>query len=133
MQYYQNLFSKPRFFINEIKTRLGLIVRKKISDEKKKMLLEEVTKAEIKSALFSMKEGTAPRQDGFTVKFYKKNSKIVKLDLVLTIKSCFYSNNVSSSFSSTILTLVPKAVASIEIKECRPIACYNIAYKCYSN
>lgn len=106
------------------------IITKKLSEEDKLHLQRPVEADEIQKAMFSMKRGTAPGPDGFTVDFFIHNWSIVGKDMVKAISYCFENDYMYKPLNSTIITLVPKVPTPKTMKEFRPIACCNIVYKC---
>lgn len=131
INFYKHLFSEPGMFSEDMKHQIERIISRRLSATHQANLQREISNEEIKHALFSMREDTAPGLDGFAVDFYKADWAHVEQDFINAIKRCFYAY-LPSSLNSNSLTLIPKVPNAIGIKEFRSIACYNVVYKCYS-
>ena len=93
-------------------------------------LEKEITEEEISETLFSMKSNKAPGPDGFSAEFFKAAWHIVGKEVVTAIKGFFTSGLLLKGVNATILTLVPKKINPSAMGDFRPIACYNVIYKC---
>jgi hypothetical protein len=55
---------------------------------------------------------------------------MVGSDVVATIKGFFVSGLLLKEVNAIILTLVPKKINPSSMGDFRPVACYNVIYKC---
>nr|GEX03552.1 hypothetical protein [Tanacetum cinerariifolium] len=95
-------------------------------------MIREVTREEIKYAMYSIDDNKAPGPDGYTVKFFKKAWNIVGNDVCRAVEEFFLSGKLLGELNATLITLVPKASTPTRVTDFRPIACCNVAYKCIS-
>jgi hypothetical protein len=105
------------------------------------LLDKEVTEDEIRETLFHVKANKAPGLNGFSADFFKATWPIVGKDVVAAIQGfflyfifififIFISSLLLKEVNATILTLVSKKINPSTIGDFRPIACYNVIYKC---
>ena len=65
--------------------RLSKIIKNRLTKKQGAKLIQKITDLEIQQALFSMKEGTSPEPDAFTVDFFNKNWWILGAGLINSI------------------------------------------------
>nr|GEX15550.1 RNA-directed DNA polymerase, eukaryota, reverse transcriptase zinc-binding domain protein [Tanacetum cinerariifolium] len=109
--------------------------------------VREVTREEIKDAMYSIDDNKAPGPNGYNAKFFKKAWNIVGNDVCRAVEEFFLSvgNDVCRAveefflsgkllgeLNATLITLVPKVSTPIKVTNFRPISCCNVAYKCIS-
>jgi hypothetical protein len=117
-------------FYGENVVRLRHLIPHVVSAEKAVMLEKAVSTEEIKTTFFGMKVNKSPGLDGYTAEFFKSSWDVVGADVVAAIQSFFDIGMLLNEMNATILTLVPnKSNASI-MGDFRPIAYYNVVYKC---
>ena len=92
----------------------------------------EVTREEIKEALFKMPGSKAPGPDGYTSEFFKEAWEVIGEDVVVAIQSFFLKGFLPKGVNSTILALIPKKEEAKMMKDYRPISCCNVLYKVIS-
>ena len=88
-------------------------------------LSKQVTAAEIKRAMFSIKRDKAPGPDEYTSHFFRTAWSIVGAILFF-----FHTSRLLLAFNATSVTLVPKCQNPSCIKDFRPISCCSIIYRC---
>ncbi|GJY33032.1 RNA-directed DNA polymerase, eukaryota, reverse transcriptase zinc-binding domain protein [Tanacetum coccineum] len=93
---------------------------------------EKVSKKEVKEALFDIEDEKAPGPDGFTSKFFKETWDTVREDVCLAIQQFFDTRKLLGEVNATLISLVPKIKTPNKVSDYRPIACYNVIYKCIS-
>ncbi|CAN0875672.1 LINE-1 reverse transcriptase homolog [Linum grandiflorum] len=90
------------------------------------------TRAELKSALFSIKPGKAPGPDGLTSVFYKSSWEVVGEDVLAVMDSFFVSSVLPPTLNSTIIAMIPKKCNATHMHDYQPISCCNTIYKSIS-
>nr|GEU61973.1 RNA-directed DNA polymerase, eukaryota, reverse transcriptase zinc-binding domain protein [Tanacetum cinerariifolium] len=65
----------------------------KISNDDAKNMIKEVTKDEIKEAMFDIGENKAPGPDGFTLTFFKKSWNVIRKDIFLALFKSYNCKN----------------------------------------
>ncbi|GJR47914.1 RNA-directed DNA polymerase, eukaryota, reverse transcriptase zinc-binding domain protein [Tanacetum coccineum] len=105
---------------------------KKVDAESALHMVKEVSRDEIKIALFDIKDDKAPGPDGFTSKFFKASWDIMGDDLCAVVQEFFKSGKMLGELNTTLISLVPKCILPSKVTDYRPIACCNMVYKCVS-
>ena len=93
-------------------------------------LMRVVTEEEIKQALFSIPVDKSLGRDGFGTAFYKASWEIIGNDVTLAVKDFFTNGKLLKDMNNTLITLVPKIKCPSNVADYKPIACYNVIYKC---
>ncbi|CAN1132905.1 LINE-1 retrotransposable element ORF2 protein [Linum perenne] len=94
------------------------------------ILIEPVTAAEIRSALFSLGADRSPGPDGFTVHFYRNSWDLIGQEVTEAIQSFYDRCELPFQVNATSITLIPKVLNADNFKNFRPISCCNVLYKC---
>ena len=96
-------------------------------------LLKPFSIEEVKKTVFSMKENTAPRPDGFSVSFYKQCWEVIKDDLMLMVNDFYMGHLDISRLNYGVITLVPKVKEANNVKQFRPICLLMLASRFLPN
>ncbi|CAN1147980.1 Transposon TX1 uncharacterized 149 kDa protein [Linum perenne] len=128
VDYYKNLLGVSTYMPDNFKT----LVSKRVTAAQVDMLDADVTRREMKDALFSMASDKAPGPDGYSASFYKNCWETVGEDVLNAMEDFFRSGALHPSVNSTIITLIPKKSNAESIKDYRPISCCNTIYKALS-
>ena len=81
-------------------------------------------------SFFSLGSDIAPGSDRFTALFFKEAWSMVN-DIVVGLLTLFCrSRKLLREINSNIITLVPKIPNPSNMSDFRPIACWNVIYKC---
>jgi hypothetical protein len=102
----------------------------KLPSTQQHVLAQDVTKEEIKHAMFSLKNNKAPGPDGFNAGFFKRIWHIVGEDVINAVSSFFYTRRMLKEMNATSISLVPKVAKPTSLTDFRPISCCNTVYKC---
>ncbi|GJR75423.1 RNA-directed DNA polymerase, eukaryota, reverse transcriptase zinc-binding domain protein [Tanacetum coccineum] len=103
-----------------------------VSNDAANNMIKKVSKEEIKAAIFDIDENKAPRLDGFSLKFFKKAWSIVGDDVCFIVLEFFHNRKFLGEVNATSISLVPKPETPSKVYDFRPIAYYNVIYKCIS-
>ncbi|CAL1369991.1 unnamed protein product [Linum trigynum] len=76
-----------------------------------------------------MGQRKAPRPDGFSVLFYRKNWRIVGDDVVNLVLGILERGEMVSDLTPTLMELIPKIKSPVSPKDFRPISLCNVLYK----
>ncbi|GKF38833.1 protein LAZ1, partial [Tanacetum coccineum] len=95
-------------------------------------MVRPVTNEEIKAAMFDIRDGKAPRPDGYTFVFFKKGWSIVGPDICNAVRDFFFDGQILKEINHTFLALIPKVSTPLKVNDYRPISCCNVIYKCIS-
>ncbi|KAJ0479496.1 putative RNA-directed DNA polymerase [Helianthus annuus] len=95
-------------------------------------MVRQVTREEVKNAIFSIGENKAPGPDGYTLAFFKNSWGIVGDEVTKSIVEFFDNGKLLQQINHTIIALVPKVPTPNSVVDYRPISCCNVIYKCIS-
>ena len=83
----------------------------------------------MKTALFSMHPDKAPGPDGMSHFFFQRYWNICKNDIVMAVQSFLFGGHLLKALNETIVTLIPKVEAPINLSQYRPISLCNVIYR----
>ncbi|XP_058189338.1 uncharacterized protein LOC131306924 [Rhododendron vialii] len=132
LQFYKGLLGTRFMHKQDAKACLQQVIKKKVPISLHEELIKSVTVEEIQNALRSIKGDKAPSPDGYCSSFFQQNWEIVGQDLVDAVLLFFEKEFLLREWNSIALTLVPKTPSPSSVKDYRPIACCNLAYKVIS-
>lgn len=87
---------------------------------------------EVHNIITNMNHDSSPGPDGFSVPFYSHFWSLIKYDLMQSIYAFFQGHQFPSSWSATIITLIPKSPNATSISNMRPISLCNVSHKIIS-
>ncbi|GKA63786.1 RNA-directed DNA polymerase, eukaryota, reverse transcriptase zinc-binding domain protein [Tanacetum coccineum] len=102
---FQGFLGKKDVVTNMATDRI--VFPNKLSSEEVDKMCRDVSVVEGKNAMFDIEDSKAPGPDGYTARFYNE-------------------------VSATTISHVPKVQNPDRVSEFRPIACFNVIYKCIS-
>ncbi|GJW02004.1 putative RNA-directed DNA polymerase, partial [Tanacetum coccineum] len=105
---------------------------KKITSEQSNHMVRSVEDEEIKRAMFSIDNDSAPGPDGYSSKFFKASWSIVGPDVCKAVKDFFGNGRILKEINNTTISLIPKMSTPQKVTDYRPISCCNVIYKCTS-
>lgn len=124
--YFENIFKKdgeahqvrpiPKGFPN-------------VTDHIHASMCREVTKEEVRSALFDMAPYKAPGPDGFHAGFYQHAWDTVGEDITKMVKEFINTGVLHEGMNDTLVSLVPKIKNPERVSHFRPISLCNVHYK----
>ncbi|XP_020703157.2 uncharacterized protein LOC110114575 [Dendrobium catenatum] len=109
-----------------------LPVGQTIHNTDSKILIDPITEAEIKSAVFSGASSSSPGPDGYNFHFYKSGWHILGPSLCKAIQSFFIKGYIPPGIKATALFLIPKTSHVNTLSDFRPISLCNTLYKIIS-
>ena len=90
----------------------------------------DITKTEIRKALFSMKKGKAPGIDGLSMEFYVHFWEYIENPLFCMFTECIEQKHMTSTMKQGVISLIPKPGKDAHsIENWRPISLLTIDYK----
>ena len=78
----------------------------KLSSTQQHALAQDVTREEIKHAMFSLKNNKAPGPDGFNAGFFKRIWHIVGEDVINAVRSFFQTRRMLKEMNATSISLM---------------------------
>jgi hypothetical protein len=131
--------NEPENFDNCIENFLGpeildhpLINSLKLDDAEKAKLEEDLSIAELDSAIEGANKNSAAGLDGLSTKFITRYWGIFRKPLHRYASTVFRKGTLTVSFSSSIIKLIPKKGDACDIKKWRPISLLGCLYKVIS-
>ncbi|XP_020991268.2 uncharacterized protein LOC107473021 [Arachis duranensis] len=126
LSFYKNLFGTTE----EVEVDcLGDVPMPTLSTEACAKLIDLISFAEVKSAVFSMSPFKAPGPDGFQAYFFKEYWEIVGTEIWNIVRSAFLGEFLNPSIMETLIVLIPKIDNPTFMKDFRPISLCNVVYK----
>jgi len=104
----------------------------KLTDIERLDLDRELTVMELDKALSKANQNSAPGIDGISTKFIKKFWQLFRIPLLRYSHHCFQSGNLTDSFRSAKIRLIPKKGDTKKLKNWRPISLLSCFYKILS-
>ncbi|GJX31621.1 RNA-directed DNA polymerase, eukaryota, partial [Tanacetum coccineum] len=101
----------------------------RITSDQSYDLESEVSKEEIKRAVWDCGIDKAPGPDGFTFGFYRRYWNLIECDVVNAVKWFFHHGRIPNGGNSSFITLIPKVSNANMVKEFRPISLIGSVYK----
>nr|GFB83251.1 RNA-directed DNA polymerase, eukaryota, reverse transcriptase zinc-binding domain protein [Tanacetum cinerariifolium] len=89
----------------------------------------EVSKEEVKRAVWDCGIDKAPGPDSFTFGFYRRLWNLIECDVVKAVKWFFLHERIPSGGNSSFITLIPKVSNANMVKDFRPISLIGSMYK----
>lgn len=101
----------------------------KVTDYIHLSMCREITKDEVKMALFDMSPYKAPGPDGFHAGFYQRAWNTIGDDVTYMVKDFSKSGALQDIMNDTLLSLIPKLKSPEKVSQLRPISLCNVHYK----
>ncbi|XP_014755959.1 uncharacterized protein LOC104584065 [Brachypodium distachyon] len=107
-------------------------VKRKVTRDMNRSLLEPFTEEDVKKALFQIGDFKAPGPDGLHAVFYKRYWSLLGDDLVKEVLEAVNSGVIPDGWNGTMLVLIPKVDDPKRVSRFRPISLCNVVYKVIS-
>ncbi|KAI0515490.1 hypothetical protein KFK09_008154 [Dendrobium nobile] len=126
VNHFQNLFNttQPPNSTNRIAP-----IHLKLPLDAIPQLVTPITIEEIKTALFSSPNSSAPGPDGYTFEFYKTSWNTIGRQLCEAVLAFFSTGSLPKHAKATAIALIPKRPHAQDISDYRPISLCNTFYK----
>jgi len=129
--YYKNLFGPPDRSNVELDEHLVQDIPQ-VSNLENEYLIEELSKSEIRSAVFLMEHNKAPGPDGFPSEFYQAFWDLLKDDLMALFMKFHAGSLPLYSLNFGNIILLPKKKDAKVIQQYRPICLLNVSFKIFT-
>jgi hypothetical protein len=133
VQFYQNLYTEQ----SNWRPRMDNQVFSSIDEEEKMWLERDFEEMEVWEVMKGMDGDKAPGPDGFTMAFFQSCWVVVKHDVMAVFFEFYRRRQLVKSLNVTFVSLVPKKVDAVEMKDFRPInlvgGMYKIVFKVLAN
>jgi hypothetical protein len=124
-QYFSKRFAKPEIH----QAHPDMEYPYTITLEQQVDLEGDVSKEELKKAVWDCGIDKSPGPDGFTFGFYRRFWTIIENDVFEAIKCFFNSGIIPNGCNSSFITLIPKIPDANLVKDFRPISLIGCRYK----
>lgn len=129
MEYHKDILTEPQVDRSvEIREAFSAIPRI-VTDDQNRSLMRAANLEEVEEVVMSMKKGTTPGLDGFTIEFYQAGWHFLGKEILDLIEESWMNQKVWPAINSTFFTLIPKTDNSEDAKGFRPITLCNVIYK----
>ena len=91
-KFFSDLYTKTQTNA-QIQEKLLNPLKAKITNEDNKKLTQQITFAELKTAIFQLENGKSPGIDGIPIEFYKSCYEYIKNDLLQLYNSVLFGND----------------------------------------
>ncbi|GKA11128.1 RNA-directed DNA polymerase, eukaryota [Tanacetum coccineum] len=125
LSYFASRFNKPP----DYRLHIDLDFPNKLSLEQQMVLEIEVTREEIKKAVWDCGVDKSPGPDGFTFGFYRRYWTFLENDVVEAVLYFFNHGQFPKGSNSSFITLIPKTQEAKMMKDFRPITLIGSLYK----
>ncbi|GJX71516.1 RNA-directed DNA polymerase, eukaryota [Tanacetum coccineum] len=125
LQHFKKRFDKP------VQKRIHIEMNfpKTLSVDQQADLEMEVSREEIKRAVWNCGSDKSPGPDGFTFGFYRRYWKIVEKEVVEAVIYFFSHGSFPKGSNSAFIALIPKTPDANMVKDFRPISLIGSLYK----
>ncbi|KAL6189460.1 hypothetical protein ACLB2K_040849 [Fragaria x ananassa] len=127
VDYYMDLFAKHVDYDDS--GLVDSIIPSMVTEEENNFLTTIPSPEEILKAVKAMDFDSAPGLDGFNRNFFACCWDIVGADVVNAVPYFFVNGQLSASFNSGLIILIPKEEHADSIKQFRPIILTNFVFK----
>lgn len=129
VEYHRDILAEPRVDRTEAIREICSAIPSLVTEEQNRALMRAANVEELEEIVKTMKKGTAPGPDGFTIEFYQAGWHFLKEEVLHLIKEARINQKVWPALNSTFYTLIPKTDNLEDAKGFRPIALCNVIYK----
>jgi hypothetical protein len=129
VKFYLTLYSKQ----SNWRPRMDNQAFSSIDEEEKVWLEREFEEMEVWEVMKSMEADKTPGPDGFAMAFFQSCWVVVKHDIMAVFSEFHRRRKLVKNLNATFVSLVPKKVDAVEIKDFRPISLVGGMYKIMSN
>ncbi|GJX77443.1 RNA-directed DNA polymerase, eukaryota [Tanacetum coccineum] len=123
--HFQERFDRPT--LNRL--ILGMDFPNKVTVEQLIDLERDVSKEEIKRAVWDCGSDKSPGPDGFTFGFYRRFWDIIEIDVVEAVSHFFTFGSFPKGGNASFIALIPKLHDARVVKDFRPICLIGSVYK----
>eukprot|EP00253_Pinus_taeda_P033746 PITA_33746 len=133
MDYHKGILTESQLDISKAIRKICTAIPKMVTEDQNRALMRAASLEEVEEVVMSMKKGTTPGPDSFTVDFYQAGWNFMGKEILELIEESRMNQKVWPALNSTFFTLIPKNDKSKDAKGFRPIALCNVIYKIISS
>ncbi|GJZ84117.1 RNA-directed DNA polymerase, eukaryota [Tanacetum coccineum] len=125
LSHFKNRFDKPQ----QRRTQINMTFPHMITADQKPDLECDVSREEIKRAVWDCGIDKSPGPDGFTFGFYRRFWNVIEKDVVEAVRFFFNYGSFPKGGNSSFIALIPKKPDANMVKDFRPISLIGSLYK----
>jgi len=126
IEFYSKLFQND---VEVYPDSLKVELLPSLNSQGRNSLIKQMTKVEVRNAIFFMQSFKAPGPDGFQPLFFKHFWDAVGEDIWKYVMQSFSSGYIDDKIAKTLLVLVLKENNPTRLKNFRPISLCNVIFK----
>ncbi|GJZ99256.1 RNA-directed DNA polymerase, eukaryota, reverse transcriptase zinc-binding domain protein [Tanacetum coccineum] len=115
--------------LRERRANIDMRFPKTISEDQSQDLEREVSKQEIKTAVWGCGTDKSPGPDGFSFGFYRHFWPVIEHDVYMAVNHFFIHGEIPPGCNSSFIALIPKVPDANLVKDFRPISLIGSIYK----
>ncbi|GJX23046.1 RNA-directed DNA polymerase, eukaryota, reverse transcriptase zinc-binding domain protein [Tanacetum coccineum] len=123
--HFKSRFAKP----DEHRIHLNMLFSNTLSSDQRAEMQIDVSKEEIKKAVWDWGIDKSPGPDGFTFGFYRRFWKVIENDVVGVVTYFFHHGIFPKGSNSSFIALILKISDANMVKDYRPISLIGSLYK----
>ncbi|GKA34947.1 RNA-directed DNA polymerase, eukaryota [Tanacetum coccineum] len=125
LSHFKKRFDKPQ----QRRTHINMTFPHMITSDQNADLESDVTREEIKRAVWDCGIDKSPGLDGFTFGFYRRLWNVIEKDVVKVMRFFFNYGSFPKGGNSSFIALIPKNPDANMVKDFRPISLIGSLYK----
>ncbi|GJY01731.1 RNA-directed DNA polymerase, eukaryota, reverse transcriptase zinc-binding domain protein [Tanacetum coccineum] len=126
---FEHLHSNSIRLPSERRANIDIRFPKTISEDQSQDLEREVSKQEIKTAVWGCGTDKSPGPDGFSFGFYRHFWPVIEHDVYMAVNHFFIHGEIPPGCNSSFIALIPKVPNANLVKDFRPISLIGSIYK----
>nr|GEV07363.1 RNA-directed DNA polymerase, eukaryota [Tanacetum cinerariifolium] len=128
LDHFASRFKQP----DSARFKLNISFHNQLSSDQSGMLDMNISKDEIKAAVWDCGENKSFGPDGFTFEFFKRYWNLIGFDFCLAVECFFESGMFPNGCNSSFIALIPKVTDAKFVNDFRPISLIGSVYKVVS-
>jgi hypothetical protein len=124
-QFYHHLFQESESW----RLEMDGIEFDSISSSDRIMLERPFDREEVLQVIENLQGDKAPGPDGFTLAFFQKCWPVIEVDIMAFFGEVFEYCKFEKSLNATFISLIPKKVNALNVRDFRPISLIGSVYK----
>eukprot|EP00253_Pinus_taeda_P024757 PITA_24757 len=129
VDHHKDILAEPSVDRAEAIKKICSAIPRLVTEDQNNALMRAANLEEVEEIVKSMKKGTAPGPDGFTIEFFQACWHFLGREILELIEESRMNQKVWPTINSTFYSLIPKNDNLEDANGFRPIALCNVIYK----
>ncbi|GKC60415.1 hypothetical protein Tco_1088013 [Tanacetum coccineum] len=125
IKHFRNRFDKPL----DNRITIDMCFLKSLTTQQQEELESNVSKEELKRAMWDCRVDKSPGPDGFSFGFYRHFWSTIKNDVLEAVNHFLTHGDIPKGCNSSFIVLIPKVLNANMVKDFRPISLIGSIYK----